>query len=149
MTLHKAAACYLAMLALTVGAAAAATEHPGAGISVDEAKSLVAQIAEVATEFGRNSSCAIEALSPASEVACHFYMLHAFCAPGKGSPGLSRDFSVNIVNGDVEPIDRRGNPRITEPAVLRAQQGILAAHGVTEQAAVTARNVSREGCMGK
>ena len=150
MTSHRAVAYYLpAVLAMVHTAFASAAQDPRAGISVGEAKSLVSQIAEVATEFKRNPSCAIEVLSPASEVACHFYMLHAVCAPTSGSPGLSRDLSVNMANGDVEPIDRRGNPRIMEPAVLRAQQNILVTHDITEQAALVARNVSREGFMGK
>jgi len=149
MTLHKTIAystALLAALALNSDAISAA-DVPQGGISVDEAKSLVAQIAEVATEFRHNSSCSIQEVSPASERACQFYMLHAICAPTKTKPGLSRNLSVNKANGDIEPIDRSGNQRVVEPAVLRAQQRILAAHGITEQAASVARAVFREGCM--
>ena len=150
MTSYKALVCLSVVFGITALAVdASAAEIPGTGISIGEAKSLVVQMAEVATEFKRNSSCAIEVLSPAGEVACRFYMLHAVCAPAKASPGLSRDLSVNIANGDIEPLDRRGNPRVEEPAVLRAQQRILATHGITEQAALAARNVSREACMAK
>jgi hypothetical protein len=147
MKSHKTVVNLFAVLLASTLASGMAAEEPSAGITIEEAKSLVAQISDVAAEFRRNSACKIETLSPASEVACHFYMLHAACAPAKGGPGISRDLAVSKANGDIEPIDRPGNLRVTEPAVLRSQQAILAAHGISEQAAAVPRNVSREGCM--
>ena len=118
-------------------------------ISVDEAKALVAQVSEVAAKFNRSTTCSVIEVAPASEVACQFYMLHASCAASESAREVSRDFAVNKVNGDVEPIDRKGNAIVQEPSLLHSQQRLLALHGITEQAAVAARSVSREGCLYK
>ena len=138
-------------LALTVVATIASLGHAevprSSSITLQEAEALVAQTDQVATEFERNSTCTLMHDEPFSEKGCAFYLISVSCKLAREDSGLLRQFAVNKLNAEVESISRDHLGRIEEPKLKALQQQLLAAHGVSSEAASAARDISLKGCF--